>query len=189
MIYGKRIRLAAVEREDLPTFVKWLNDPEVREGLAMYLPMSLAQEEKWFENMLERTADSQPLKIQAQEGQAWILIGNMGLFDFDHHARSAEIGIMIGEKKYWNQGYGTEAVTLLLQHGFETLNLNRLMLRVYEDNLRAIRCYEKSGLAHDGRLRQARYHRGSYQDVLIMSILKSEWDDRKMMRDVTDADK
>lgn len=187
MIYGKRIRLAAVEREDLPTFVAWLNDPEVREGLAMYLPMSMAQEERWFEKMLERSPDSQPLKIQAQTGDTWQLIGNMGLFDFDHHARSAEIGIMIGEKQYWNQGYGTEAVTLLLQHGFETLNLNRLMLRVYEDNPRAIRCYEKAGLSHEGRLRQARFHSGNYQDVLIMGILKSEWDNRNLTKDSADA--
>ena len=179
MIYGERIRLAAVEREDLPLFVKWLNDAEVRNGLMMYLPMSLAQEEKWFENMLNRDVNEQPLSIEAKQGDAWVKIGNMGFFNFSHKARSAEVGIMIGNKEFWNQGYGTEAITLLLKHGFETLNLNRIMLQVYEDNPRAIRCYEKAGFIHEGSLRQARYHNGRYYDVLNMGILREEWDQKE----------
>ncbi len=176
MIYGDRIRLVAVEREDLPLFVEWLNDPEVREGLSLYLPLSMAQEERWFEKMLDRSMDEQPLNIEARDGDGWIKIGNMGFFDIDNHARSAEVGIMIGNKDYWNQGYGTEALTLLLKHGFETLNLNRIMLRVYQDNPRAIHAYEKVGFTHEGRMRQARYWKGEYLDILIMAVLKAEWD-------------
>jgi len=67
---------------------------------------------------------------------------------------------------------------LMLQHGFETLNLNRIMLRVYEDNPRAIRCYEKAGFVHEGRMRQARYAEGEYRDILLMAVLKYEWDQR-----------
>jgi len=179
MIYGGRIRLVAVEREDLPLFVKWINDPEVRQGLELYLPMSLAQEEKWFENMLERPQESQPLTIEVRDGDGWVKIGNMGLFDFHHRARRAEVGIMIGEKSYWNQGYGTEAIRLMLKHSFETLNLNRIMLQVYADNLRAIRCYEKAGFVHEGRMRDARYFNGVYEDVLIMSVIRAEWEEQK----------
>jgi RimJ/RimL family protein N-acetyltransferase len=181
MIYGERIRLVAIEKEDLPLFVEWLNDPEVREGLMMYLPISLAQEEKWFEEMLKRPPDNQPLSIEVKQGDKWVKIGNMGLFDFNHKARSAEVGIMIGNREYWNQGYGTEAMTLLLKHGFETLNLNRIMLQVYEDNPRAIRCYEKVGLVHEGRLRKARYHNGRYWDVLNMGILREEWNQKRKL--------
>lgn len=176
MIYGKRIRLVAIEKEDLHLFVKWFNDPEVREGLALYLPMSMAQEEKWFEEMLKRDPKTQPLNIEVREGENWIKIGNMGFFDFDQRARSAEVGISLGNKDYWNQGYGTEAITLLLKIGFETFNLNRIMLQVYEDNPRAIRCYEKAGFVHEGRLRQARFHKGRYYDILNMGILSEEWD-------------
>lgn len=176
MIYGDRIRLTAVEREDLPLFVGWLNDPEVRRGLMLYLPMSLAKEEKWFEAMLERPQDSQPLCIEARDGDSWVKIGNMGLFDFDNRARSAEAGIMLGNKSFWNKGYGTEAMTLLLKHGFDTLNLHRVMLRVYQDNPRAIRCYEKVGYILEGRMRDASYFEGAYRDVLIMSVIRSEWD-------------
>jgi RimJ/RimL family protein N-acetyltransferase len=93
----------------------------------------------------------------------------------DQHDRSAEIGISIGEKEFWDQGYGTKAIRLIVGHGFGNLNLNRIYLRVYETNPRGKRCYEKAGFSVDGRLRQARFLEGKYVDVFIMSILKSEW--------------
>lgn len=185
MIYGDRIRLVAIEYEDLPIFVKWINDPEVRRGLELFLPMSYPQEKKWFERMLERPQETQPMTIEVRNGADWVKIGNLGFFDFNYRARRAECGIMIGEKGYWNQGYGTESITLLLKHGFETLNLHRIMLQVYEDNPRAIRCYEKAGFVHEGRLRAARFFEGKYFDILIMGILEAEWDARKKLNEQT----
>jgi RimJ/RimL family protein N-acetyltransferase len=82
---------------------------------------------------------------------------------------------MIGDKTYWTQGYGTEAVRLLIKHGFNSLNLNRIFLRVFENNPRAIRAYEKAGFVHEGRERQAEFRDGRYIDVLLMSILKDEF--------------
>lgn len=179
MIYGKRIRLTAPEREDLPLFVEWLNDPEVRRGLAAYLPMSNALENQWYENLLKRPRETHPMTIEVKDGDSWVKIGNMGLFDIDPRARSAEVGIMIGNKNYWNKGYGTEAMQLLLQHGFETLNLHRIMLRVYDYNKRAIRAYQKAGFVEEGRMRQSMYQEGKYYDTVIMSVLRNEWDGRQ----------
>jgi RimJ/RimL family protein N-acetyltransferase len=179
MIYGERIRLRAVERNDVEKFQQWINDPEVTEGLALYLPMSMRDEESWFEGLASRPPQEKPLAIDYREDSTWRLIGNSGFFDIDHRAHSAEIGIMIGDKSMWNQGFGTEAMGLLLRHGFETLNLNRVFLRVYSSNPRAVRSYEKSGFILEGRLREAVYQRGSYGDVLIMSVLRSEWDAKK----------
>lgn len=176
MIYGERIRFRAPERKDIPTFTSWFNDPEVRHGLTVYLPMSLASEEKWFENMLSRPQEEQPLVIETKNGDEWVTIGNLGLASIDKIARATEFGIVIGNKEYWNQGYGTEALQLLLKHCFETLNLNRVMLRVYQDNPRAIRVYEKVGFKHEGAWRQARFHNGKYYDILFMGILKEEWE-------------
>ena len=155
IIYGKRVRLRGVERSDLEKFVEWINDPEVTAWLALFLPMSSVDEEKWFENVMQRPQAEKPLVIDMRTGEGWRLIGNSSFFDFDWVARSAEVGIMIGDKTVWGQGYGTEVMTLLLRHGFETLNLNRICLRVYAENKRAIRTYEKAGFAHEGRMRQA----------------------------------
>lgn len=176
MIYGERIRLRGAERSDLEKFVEWVNDPEVTAGLTLFLPMSSVDEEKWFEGVMQRPQEQKPLVIDMKDGDGWCLIGNSSFFDFDWVARSAEVGIMIGEKSVWNQGYGTEVMTLLLRHGFKTLNLNRIYLHVYAKNERAIRTYEKVGFVHEGRKRQAVYKNGEFNDILFMSVLREEWD-------------
>lgn len=175
MIYGKRIRLRGLERTDIPKSFEWINDPDVYDGLALYLPMSLRDEEQWFDQMAQRDQAEKPMAIEARHGDGWKLIGNCSVFNIEWTNRSAELGIAIGEKSVWNQGYGTETMQLLLQHGFETLNLNRIYLRVYSTNPRAIRAYEKAGFVLEGTLRQAVYKHGRYADVHIMSVLRSEW--------------
>ncbi len=179
MIYGKRVRLRALEKADVAKFYDWVNDPEVTAGLTLFLPMSTLDEEKWFERVMQRPPEEKPFAIEIREGEGWKLVGNCSFFDLDWVAHAGEIGIMIGDKAAWNQGYGTETVSLLLRHGFGTLNLNRVSLRVYADNARAIRAYEKAGFVLEGRLRQAVYKQGQYQDVLMMSVLRKEWQARK----------
>ncbi len=182
MIIGDQIRFRSIEKEDLPYFVKWLNDPEVRRGLSMIMPLSQAEEEDWFEGLLKRSPFERPLAIEIQpdaQVDEWIFVGNCGLFGIDWQNRFAEIGIHIGEKGYWNQGFGTKAMLLILKHGFENLNLHRLWLRVFETNLRAVRSYEKAGFKEEGKLRQAQFIDGKYVDVMIMSVLKTEWQDHK----------
>jgi RimJ/RimL family protein N-acetyltransferase len=175
MIYSGRIRLRAPERSDIPRFVAWLNDPEVRAGLLVSLPLSTADEESWFEAMLKRPLEEHPLTIEVRQGDDWLPVGNCGFHNIDWRCRAAEVGIFIGEKSLWNQGYGTEVMRLLLKHGFHTLNLNRIALDVYETNPRAIHSYEKAGFVHEGRRRQAMFKDGRYVDILQMSVLRSEW--------------
>jgi RimJ/RimL family protein N-acetyltransferase len=181
MIMGKRVRFRGVERSDIPTFIRWLNDPEVQQGILIHSPISQAWEEDWFERMVKRPTDQQVMAIEAlvpgspgREGQ-WMHIGSTAFDDIDWRNRQAEFGIIIGEKSCWNQGYGTEAVRLLVQHGFNTLNLNRIYLHVFETNPRAIRAYEKAGFKHEGKKRQAEFRNGRYVDVLMMSILRDEF--------------
>ena len=178
IIYNKRVRLRSAERSDLEKFVEWINDPEVTKGLTLFLPMSSVDEDKWFETVMQKPQEEKPLVIDMKDGDGWRLIGNSSFFDFEWIARAAEVGIMIGDKSVWNQGYGTEVMTLLLRHGFATLNLNRIYLRVHAENKRAIRTYEKTGFVHEGRMREAVYKHGKYFDLLFMSVLREEWDAR-----------
>lgn len=179
MILGERIRFRAIERGDLPTFVEWINDPDVRAGISSFLPLSLAREEGWFDEMLKRPTEEHPFGLEAKLDGGWQLIGSCGLFDVNWRSRKAEIGIMIGRKDLWSKGYGSEAMRLIMKHGFETLNLHRLYLKVYATNPRAIRAYEKVGFVLEGRLREATFDNGVYSDDLIMSVLRPEWDAMK----------
>ena len=175
VIHGKRVCLRAAEQGDVGKFHEWVNDPEVTRGLTLFLPMSLTDEENWFNSLAKRDQKEKPLVIEVRKGKTWKMIGNCGVFDIDPVNRSAELGIMIGERSEWNKGYGSETMSLLVRHCFETLNLNRACLRVYTANVRAVRAYEKAGFVLEGRLREAVYKFGKYDDVLIMSVLRSEW--------------
>jgi len=176
MIYGERVRLRAVEREDVPRFVEWLNDPEVIAGLELNLPLANWEETRWFENLSNYAAEERPLAIEARSPDGgWEHIGATGLSKIEWMNRCACFGIFIGKKTLWNQGYGSEVTSLVLKHSFETLNLNRIYLYVYETNPRAIRAYERAGFVKEGVLREARYLNGVYINALVMSALRSGW--------------
>jgi UDP-4-amino-4,6-dideoxy-N-acetyl-beta-L-altrosamine N-acetyltransferase len=171
MILGEKVRLRAIEREDIPTFVRWLNDPEVRRYLEMYLPMSKAEEEQWFESYLKNDS-SRIFGIETGEG---VFIGNIGLHDIDWKNRSAVLGIVIAEKEYWGQGCGSDAIKALLRFAFDEMNLNRIHLSAFDFNERAIRCYEKCGFRREGRAREALFREGTYHDAIHMAILRREF--------------
>lgn len=173
MIYGTQVRLRAVEREDAPRFVQWFNDPEVREHISLYRPLSLAQEEKWIEQQTEPDPPNHVFAIETNDG---VHIGVVGLHDINWKNRSAEFGIVIGEKGYWGQGYGTDATRTILNYAFGELNLHRIHLRVDADNPRAIRCYEKCDFQHEGTLRDVVFSNGNYKDQFVMSILQPEFE-------------
>lgn len=179
MIHGNGVRLRAIEREDIPRFVRWLNDPEVTEYLLINSPLSHVMEEAWFARQASiPPQEGQVLAIEVLVGQDWVHIGNTGLHNVEPVHLAAEFGIMIGEKAYWNKGYGREAAWLMLKHGFEHLNLNRIYLHVYENNLRGIKAYEAAGFVHEGVLREGVYKNGRYLNLLVMSVLHSEWNAR-----------
>ena len=177
-LYGHNLRLRSAERTDIPQFLRWINDPEVVENLEVYAPMWTVEEEGWFDAMKARPIDQHTLVIEVHpdcHDDKWVVIGNTSFFPINQIARSVEIGIMIGEKDYWNKGFGTEAMRTMCRYGFEELNLNRIWLRVYETNPRARKAYEKAGFVYEGTLRQAEYKHGRYIDVHVMSILKTDW--------------
>ncbi|MBC7228314.1 MAG: GNAT family N-acetyltransferase [Thermoflexales bacterium] len=177
MIHGERVRLRAIERSDIPTFVRWFNNPEVRRYLVAYAPMSTAQEEQWFEDMLQRQQRRELFlfAIEARVGDEWVTIGNVDLHRVNWKDRWAILGIVLGEKAYWDQGYGTDAVRTMLRFAFEELNLHRVELEVIDENARARRCYEKAGFRYEGTRRQVAFFEGRYHDSHMMSVLREEF--------------
>ncbi len=181
MFLGERVRLRPVEKEDLPRFVRWLADEETRACLGQHLPYSQMQEEAWYERNL-KAGEEQAWAIDAQPMDMtlgpWEHIGSCSLFKLNWRNRHAEAGILIGAREYWGRGYGTDAFQTLARWGFATLNLNRLYLRVFADNLRAIHCYEKLGFVEEGCLRQDDFHNGAYRDTRLMGLLRADWEAR-----------
>ena len=103
-------------------------------------------------------------------------IGSISLGGFDWIAGNAEVGIGIGEEEYRGRGYGTDAMRVIVRYAFRVLNLRRVSLGVFEYNPRAIRSYEKAGFTEEGRLRQYVNRFGRRWDVVLMGILRSDWE-------------
>ena len=95
--------------------------------------------------------------------------------DIDHLNQTAEIGIFIGNKHYWNKGYATEALQLLLDYGFKALNLRNVILKVYSFNENAKRVYEKIGFKIIGKRRKALKRGKEEYDIIFMDIMEEEF--------------
>jgi RimJ/RimL family protein N-acetyltransferase len=172
---GELVYLRPAERDDLPTFVRWFGDAETTRGLMLRAPFSLAAEEQWFTDMAGRqgTTDYHFVICRLTDDEP---IGTAGLHGLDLVNGVAEFGISIGEKGEWNKGYGTDALNAICDFGFGELRLHRIELEVYAGNARARRSYEKAGFTLEGTLRERHFAEGRHEDVLIMSLLRAEWE-------------
>lgn len=103
-------------------------------------------------------------------------VGHVGLLHVDAPHQRAELAISIGEKDAWNRGYGTDAIRAVLRHAFTDLNLRRIDLHTDVDNARGIRCYEKCGFVREGVMRERRLRYGKPLDMVVMGVLKQEWE-------------
>lgn len=172
-LIGENIALAPVRVEDAEKWAEWLND------LAVSIPLgSEAYTSLSIENMRqeinEMIGHHDPC-FTIVENESDRPIGRCLLFSVDRTNRTAMMGIFIGEKQYWNAGYGKEATRLLLDYAFNLLNLNSIMLGVFEFNQRAIHCYQSVGFKEIGRRRQARIIGGRTYDAILMDILAGEF--------------
>ena len=169
---GPRLYFRPLEREDAPRLAGYMNDPDVRRTLLVHRPWSVTQELTFVESAGK---DEHQVVVGIARHEDTELIGATGLHGLDFRTRRAELGLVIGERSCWGQGYGTEATRMMLDYGFSTLNLNRVWLQVFGDNAAAIRAYEKAGFRREGVQREHCYTEGHYVDAVMMGILRSEW--------------
>lgn len=172
MIHGEKTILRAVEPSDVCRLWEWMQDEETmrfRDYPAP--PSSLAEARKDYEESLGNDSHDLRLAITTLDGE---LIGETWLRYVDQRAGNADFSIAVGNKAFWGCGYGTDATRSLAHYGFDQLNLHRIGLYVHSFNVRAIRAYEKCGFRHEGCLRDAQYLDGSYSDVLVMGLLRSD---------------
>lgn len=108
-------------------------------------------------------------------------IGSVGLRDIDRTNGSAEVAIFIMDRAQWGKGLGTDAMRAMLDFAFGEMRLERIWLRVFDYNPRAVRSYEKAGFRDEVLLRHDRFHRGAHHDTHLMAIVRPDWEaeDRK----------
>jgi diamine N-acetyltransferase len=183
MLRGRLVYLRPAERTDIPTFVRWLSDERTTRNLALRSPISLAMEERWFDDLLEHHGrDRWHFVIcRIDDGRP---VGSLDFHEVDLTNGGAGLGIQIGDPADRSKGYGGDAIETLLDFGFDELRLERVWLDVYADNPDARRLYERVGFVHEATLRHGIYRAGRHEDVHRLGILRSEWAERRAARPV-----
>jgi len=174
-IIGERIYLSPINIEDAEKFSEWSNDLNISKTLHMtYKVQSIQSSREFAEKMGRNDGSNYVMSIILKSNDT--IIGNCGLHSVDQINRTADLGILIGEINYHGQGYGGEALSLLLDFGFNILNLHNIMLTVYAYNKSGIKCYQKVGFKEIGRRREARIIGGKSYDEVYMDLLSSEFE-------------
>jgi len=169
---GKTVYLRPLERADADPFRRWLNDPSVRTCLKLFAPLTEKAEQEFIEKA-GTSPDDFVFAIVRKQGDR--LIGAAGLHRTRWKDRATSFGIFIGDAECRGRGHGTEATRLMMRYAFETLNLNRVELGVYDFNEAAIHVYEKVGFVREGLQREHSFVEGRYVDHLAYSMLSREY--------------
>lgn len=173
-IKGQRIYLSPLNVEDAELYVQWLSDKDISENTGRYNQVfTIHNERQW----IEKNSGDYNFGIVVRENNK--LIGNVGLMDVNLIFRTATLGIFIGDKDEQNKGYGRETIKLILDYGFNTLNLNNIMLEVFSFNEKAIKTYKKIGFKTFGVRKESVYRDGQVYDTIYMEILKDQFNETK----------
>lgn len=174
MLQGNKVLLRAIRRDDLPRLCEFNNDVEVELAGGGDPPMPQSLERLYAEYDAEAGKggrDGTKFAIEA-DGK---FIGQCALFRHQEPAQTCEMGITIGDKAYWGQGYGRDAIRVLLDYAFRLRGVRRVYLTVNGNNSRAIHAYAACGFVEEGRLRRHVWSNGDYIDLVYMGILPEEW--------------
>ncbi len=174
ILTAEKVRLRPVQEDDLAHFQHWLADDELRRWLGSVGEQpSVAEEFDWYVSK-RQDPDTILWAIESADGA---LAGNIEL-RLNALNRRAEVGIGIFDREQWGKGYGTEAMRLVLGYAFGELKLNRVELSTDEENVRAIRSYEKCGFVREGLMRKHRLIDGRPIDSVMMAVIRSDWEAR-----------
>ena len=171
MLEGKNVNLRILEKEDLSFYVKWFNDPSF---FGEYNPLeqtTKAEMEKSYDNA---PSEKRKFFIEKKDGT------KIGVVNTFPAAELLEIGFTLisGER---GKGYGTEAVTILVDYLFLSRDLVRIQAYTDPRNMASQRVLDKVGFKREGVVRKSMFIHGEWRDLLLCSILREEWKEPRIL--------
>lgn len=168
MITGARISLRDKKLSDARHDYTWQTDPELAR-LDATSPLAMSYTRYLLDYALELRAPSSRrhrLAIDTLDGRH---IGNCSYYDIDECQGETQLGIMIGDRDYWDSGYGADVVNTLVSHIFQETGLGRIYLKTLKSNTRAQKCFRKCGFRECGQLKRDGYK------FMLMEIYRDQW--------------
>jgi len=171
-IEGNRIYLREVRLSDANgKYYRWMNDPEiVRYVESRFDSKSVEMLQSYIRREEENKANVFMAIIDKNNDEH---IGNIKIHGIDHIHRHAQVSLIIGEKDYWGNGYGSEAINLVVDFAFNTLNLYRLFAGIYASNVGSIKAFKKANFFEEGVRKEHRFCNGNYVDEVEMAIIRA----------------
>ena len=170
-VKGRKVILRAQREEDAAFFTYWFNQPRIMFQCGFTEPTDLETELKYI-NEYHRSEDSVWFTITDSDGS---ILGETGLLRMFPAWHCTDLTIIIPDPEKQKQGYGTEAVRLMLDMAFGEYDMNRVSIGVVGLNTDALQFYQKAGFRQEGIQEQGYYYGGEYSDFVMMRILRSEW--------------
>ncbi len=168
-VIGERIKLRKMQRDDIPNRVKWFNDPDVNKTLLLEGNFNLEKTHEWFDGAIED--DSRiDFVVENQQGES---IGFTSLVNIDRREATAECFCIIGDKKSWGKGLGTEIHRVLIDWGFKNLGINKVWADIRAENIAIIKVIEKLGFKEEAR--GEKLVKEEKVDVIRVGVLKDEF--------------
>lgn len=174
MLLGNKIMLSKVEKENIEQLRQWRNTPELKKYFREYRELNKDNQLNWYNSKVLNDNTTYNFEIRTKDNH---LIGHCGLHYINWVNRTGEFGIYIGDLKYRQGGYGSDALRTLIKYGFEELNLNRIWCEVWDNNA-ALDVYKHIGFVYEGKLRQTYFNEGRYWDSHLLGMLKTEYDEK-----------
>lgn len=171
---GSKTILRPFEKStDLQDAVRWVNDPANRQFILQCFPMTMQREEEWFDKHGKSDTEVTLAIVAKPELR---LIGSIGLHRIEWKNRVAMTGTIIGDGRYRDKGYGTDAKMTLLEYAFHELGLNKVTSSAFASNPRSIAYSLRCGYVIEGRRRQQVYKNGRFGDIVELGVLRREWE-------------
>lgn len=172
---SERILFKALEKEDLPLRVEWLNNKIVRDTLFVQFPLSLKETEAWYERVLQDNSRRDLMLVEKETGKA---IGFAGYVNIDWLNRKAEPFIAIGDTEAWGKRYGTEVVHYLLDYGFNELGFNRQYGFILDFNKGAVKMDLRAGFEEEGLLIDDVFVHGKFHNRIMVGVTRDKFNKR-----------
>lgn len=166
------IALGPLDRRFIDDYLRWINDFDTALTYAdVALPVSRENREAWYERHAQGT-DRSVVRFTIFERATGRPLGLTNLYAIDMHHRTAEFGLLIGDREQRGKGYGTTVSRMMLDYAFDRLELHNVMLRVYSDNEAGIGAYQKAGFQEFGRRTECRLLYGKRYDEIFMECVR-----------------
>ncbi|MFZ1321945.1 MAG: GNAT family protein [Ignavibacteria bacterium] len=173
-LIGKKIYLSPLTKEDISEdSIHWLNDSEVCEGNSHAVFPNNYYKTLSYVDSISNSKTELVFAVRWKKND--LHIGNASFQNINFVNKSGEMAIIIGNKNYWNKGISTEILSLFIEYGFNTLNLNRISTGTPSINIGGIKICEKNGMKKEGVMREVLFKNGKYLDIVMFSILSREF--------------